>query len=340
MDSVTSTEFGAPMAELACSSGIVPEGVLNGAEPVVLRGLVAHWPIVHAANESNRAAVDYLTRFYNGKPVNAFLATPEANGRIFYNETVDGFNFAQSQVYLDDALNKIIDVADQPNQPTYYVGSLEIPQHLPGFDAENALDLGQTSVREGIWLGNQSVVAPHFDFPDNIACCIIGERTFTLFPPEQQANLYVGPLDFTPAGQPISMVDMNNPDLDRFPRFAEAMNAAITVTLKPGDAIFVPSMWWHSVASKSALNGLVNYWWRSTPAYLGVPTNALLHAILSIKYLPKEQREAWQALFNHYVFEQPDDMYDHLPAPVKQKQNQMSELTARKLKALLSSKLK
>lgn len=337
---MTNTEFGTPIAEIECSSGVIPEAVTSAAEPVVFRGLVSHWPLVKAANESNQVAANYLKGFYNGKPVNAFLAMPEAKGRIFYNEAVDGFNFAQSQVYLDNALNKLVEIADQPNQPTYYVGSLEIPQHLPGFGAENSLDLGQDSVREGIWLGNQSVIAPHFDFPDNVACCVIGERKFTLFPPEQQANLYVGPLDFTPAGQPISMVDINNPDLAKHPRFARAMTAALTATLKPGDAIFIPSMWWHSVASKSALNGLVNYWWRSTPGHLGVPTNALLHAILSIKYLPKEQREAWQGLFNHYVFEQPDDMYDHLPEQVKQKQNQMSELTARKLKALLSSKLK
>ena len=334
------TDFGTPINEIDCSSGEIPDSVYGAPKPVVLRGLVGNWPLVQAANGSDQAAADYLKTFYNGKPVNAFLAMPEAKGRIFYNDKVNGFNFAQSQVYLDDALNKIVEIADQPDQPTYYVGSLEIPQHLPGFGNHNTLDLGQRSAREGIWLGNQSVIAPHFDFPDNIACCVIGERKFILFPPEQHENLYVGPLDFTPAGQPISMVDVNNPDLQAFPRFQHAMDAALTATLTPGDAIFIPSMWWHCVQSLSALNGLVNYWWRETPNYLGVPTNALLHAIMSIKYLPKAQRKAWQTLFNHYVFEQPDDMYDHLPDDVKQKQTQLNDVTARKLRAQLASKLK
>ena len=44
---------------------------------------------------------------------------------------------------------------------------------------------------------------------------VAGRRRFTLFPPEQVANLYIGPLDLTPAGQPVSLVDQAQPDLVR-----------------------------------------------------------------------------------------------------------------------------
>jgi hypothetical protein len=332
--------YGTPIEEIHCSLSVIPQHIYAADTPFILRGLVADWPIVKTSADSDQAVVDYLKTFYNGQPVSAFMAMPEASGRIFYNESLDGFNFVQSEVYLDDALNKIIEIADQPSQPTYYVGSLEIKNHLPGFSEQNKLDLERSDIRESIWLGNQSVVAPHFDFPDNLACCVAGERRFTLFPPEQQQNLYIGPLDFTPAGQPISMVDINHPDLKKHPRFEYAMCSAKTATLKPGDAIFIPSMWWHSVESLGALNGLVNYWWRDTPSYLGVPNNALLHAIMSIKHLPKRQREAWQNIFNNYVFDQPEDMYDHLPDQVKQKQATMNETTAHKLRTQLINKLK
>ncbi|AEP31318.1 cupin-like domain-containing protein [Brumicola nitratireducens] len=329
-----------PIQELQCSPSCIPEQIYSSNQPVVLRGLVSEWPLVKKSLVSNQSAVAYLNQFYNGQAVNAFMAKPEANGRIFYNESVDGFNFVQSKVYLDDMLEKLLDISEQTAQATYYVGSLAIEQHLPRFAHENRLVLEQDLLSQSIWLGNRSVIAPHFDFPDNLACCVIGERKFTLFPPEQQENLYIGPLDFTPAGQPISMVNIQEPDLQTYPKFANAMLSAKTTILAPGDAIFIPSMWWHSVESLSALNGLVNYWWRNTPAYLGVPTNALLHAMLSIRHLPKSQREAWQNMFNNYVFDPPSDIYEHLPDQVRQKQSDMTEIIAHKIRAHLITKLK
>ncbi len=64
-----------------------------------------------------------------------------------------------------------------------------------------------------IWIGNATHVAPHYDISDNAAVFALGRRRFTLFPPAQTPNLYVGPLDITIAGQPVSMVDIRDPDL-------------------------------------------------------------------------------------------------------------------------------
>lgn len=332
--------YGTAIQEVMCSPSILPEHIYSLTEPTVLRGLVSNWPLVKQSLISNNSVVDYITKSYNGEPVTAFMAKPESNGRIFYNDKLDGFNFVQSKVYLDDALNKIIKISEHLNPPTYYLGSLETKTCLNKLAQENHLTLNYSDARQSIWLGNRSVIAPHYDFPDNLACCVIGERKFTLFPPEQQSNLYVGPIDFTPAGQPISMVNIQQPDLNRYPKFEKAMQSARTATLQPGDAIFIPSMWWHSVESLSTLNGLVNYWWRTTPNYLGVPSHSLLHAILSIKYLPKEQRAAWKNIFNDYVFDQPEDFYNHLPKHIKHQQSNITDLTAHKIRAHLINKLK
>jgi hypothetical protein len=333
-------KFGNPIPEIQCSSSAIPEQIYSSNVPVVLRDLVSDWTLVRKAKESTQSAVDYLKALYNKKPVNAFMALPEEDGRIFYNKSVDGFNFVQANVYLDEVLDKIQDIAELSDQPTYYIGSLEINQHLPAFCEENSVELKHSNTRKSIWLGNQSRIAPHYDFPDNLACCVIGQRKFTLFPPEQHRNLYVGPLDFTPAGQPISMVDIKYPDLTAFPRFEQAMQVAQSTILHPGDAIFIPSMWWHSVESLSALNGLVNFWWRDTPAFMGDPFNALLHSMLSIRELPLNQRKAWQNLFNNYIFEPQDDMYDHLPENVKKAQKTLNAVTSRKVRAQLINKLK
>src|SRR5690625_7659936 len=86
------------------------------------------------------------------------------------------------------------------------------------FARENHCDLvGSTAVAR-IWVGNAATVSTHYDLLDNIVCVVSGRRRFTLFPPEQLTNLYVGPLDFTLSGQPVSMVNLQDPDFDRLDR--------------------------------------------------------------------------------------------------------------------------
>jgi hypothetical protein len=277
--------------------------ILRSTEPLVLRGLVAGWPLVRAGLESAQAAQAYLRRFYGGAPVVAMLGAPDINGRFFYNDDLSGFNFAQARATLGAVLEELEGHRHTARPPAIYVGATTVDTCLPGLRRENDLPLGARDALASIWIGNRTRIAAHYDLPDNLACVAAGHRRFTLFPPEQLANLYVGPLDFTPAGQAISMVDFARPDLERFPRFADALAHAQVAELGPGDALFIPSMWWHHVEALDHFNVLVNYWWRQSPDYMDTPTNALMHAIMSVRDLPVEQRRAWQELFRHYVFE-------------------------------------
>ena len=147
-------------------------------------------------------------------------------------------------------------------------------------------------------------------------------------------------LDRTPAGQAISLVDLANPDLERFPKFEKALAAACTHELEPGDAIFIPSMWWHNVESLSPFNMLVNYWWFSTPEEMGAPMDALMHAILSVREIPEPQRTLWKALFDRYVFDADESVYAHIPEPGRGCLAPLDTATAQKLRAYLASRLK
>lgn len=109
------------------------------------------------------------------------------------------------------------------------------------------------------------------------------------------------------------MVDFADPDFITYPRFRNALAHAQVADLAPGDAIFVPSLWWHHVEGLSSFNVLVNYWWRDVPAFLGKPEDALFHAILSLRDLPQTDKDRWRALFDHYVFANGAEMTDHLP---------------------------
>jgi hypothetical protein len=282
--------------------------------PKVIRGLVADWPMVSAARDSADAAVAHLKQFDHGTlPVSATTAPPEAKGRIFYNADMSGFNFRREQIALKVVLDTLLKYRGTPEPPTIYVASTTLDSFLPGFRQHNPLALGVDEPLASIWIGNRSRIAAHHDVPDNLACVAAGRRRVTLFPPDQIGNLYVGPLDFTPAGQAVSLVDFAEPDLDRFPRFARAMASAQVAELGPGDAVFIPSLWWHHMEGLDDFNVLVNYWWRPVPAWMDPPMNALMLSLLALRGLPPAQRRNWQALFDHYVFAAGGDTTAHIP---------------------------
>jgi hypothetical protein len=318
-----------------CEPGDIPAHVFESDVPVVLKGLVADWPAVKACDESPETAARYLSGFWSDRPVNVLVSDGRNKGRFFYNEDCTGFNFAGGSAPLPLVFRKLAEQPDDETAQTIYVGCASVDQSLPGFRKDNHLSVPRSDVAVNAWLGNKSRISAHFDFPDNIACVVAGRRRFTLFPPEQIDNLYIGPLDMTPAGQAISLVDLADPDLDRFPKFEEALRFARTCELQPGDAIFIPSMWWHHVESLSRFNMLVNYWWCSTPAVMGAPMDALMHAILSIREIPEPQRKVWKALFDRYVFSPGDSVYSHIPEPGRGCLAPLDNAAAQKLRAYL-----
>jgi hypothetical protein len=108
------------------------------------------------------------------------------------------------------------------------------------------------------------------------------------------------------------MVRIDAPDFEKFPRFRAAWAAAQIADLEPGDALFIPYMWWHHVESREKFNVLVNYWWDDTPAWQGSPFWVLMHAILSVRDLPPEHREIWRRAFEHFVFSGGEAALTHL----------------------------
>lgn len=326
--------------EIDSASGVGwRRAVANREEPLVLRGLVAQWPLVQAALRSDAAALEYLRRYYRNATVGAWFGPPAIRGRFFYNEEFSGFNFEGRMVKLDQVLDELERHRADPEPPAVYVGSTTIDTCLPGLRAENDVGDVPPETLASIWLGNRTRIAAHFDMPDNLACVTVGRRRFMLFEPGELPNLYAGPLEFTPAGQQISLVDIVNPDLDRHPRFAGALGRARVAELGAGDALYIPGMWWHHVEALEPVNVLINYWWQGTPAYLDAPVNALLHAILSVRALPAAQRAAWRGFFDHYVFNAGDSAAEHIPPRGQGVLGPIDEPRARALRALLLKKL-
>lgn len=322
-----------------CRPDDIPAFVFTSTEPIVLKGLVANWTATQAGRVSTKKARDYLAQFYTNLPVTAAVGKPEINGRIFYNEDFSGFNYQSRQVDLIKFIDQVHQHSEDSEPPTLYVASTLIDKWLPGLGVENCLSVPHDKPLVSIWLGNKSTIPAHFDLPDNIACCVVGKRRFTLFPPEQLSNLYPGPLEFAPGGQSISLVDFQNPDFDKYPNFRQALECAQVAELEAGDAIFIPSMWWHYVEALASFNVLINYWWRQSPAYMSTPMNTLYHGLLTIRDLPPAQKRAWQGIFEHYVFNNNQECSDYIPENGRGFLSPINEDSARKIRSLLLNKL-
>ncbi len=285
--------------------------------PAVLRGLLKDWPAVQAGSQSASSVVDYLKPFDSGAAVTAAVSPPEANGRFFYTDDFHGFNFGSKSVSVSAALDSFLSLAGDPQPPGIALQALNVPDILPAFLEDNANPLLDSHIAPRMWVSNRSIIATHFDNNFNIAGVVSGRRRFTVFPPEQLTNLYLGPLLKTPGGTPISIVDLRDPDYEKFPKFREALESAEEAVLEPGDAIYIPILWWHGVESLEPLNILVNYWWNDVvPAY-HKPILALIHTVALMSDLPADQREVWHEFFNVFAFRTEGDPAAHLPADLR-----------------------
>jgi hypothetical protein len=319
------------------------EEVVSRYEPAVLRGLVAAWPAVKAARRSHADFVRYLTAFDSGTPVDAILMPPQARGRIAYNEGMNGVNFAHRRLPVSAIVEQLSRYALFDEPPSVAVQSAPIPECLPGFAAENRLAILDETVMPRIWLGNRVTVPAHVDESSNVACVVAGRRRFTLFPPEQVSNLYIGPLDYAPTGAAMSVAQVAEPDFERFPRLREALAAAYVAELAPGDALFIPILWWHHVESlDQQLNVLVNYWWQGTIGAVERTESGLdcmLHSLLNVGPLPVEVRKAWASLYQHFVFDASDERFAHIAEHRRGVLGTMSREARQRVRNMLAAKL-
>ncbi|MGN2244422.1 cupin-like domain-containing protein [Frateuria sp. GZRR33] len=289
--------------------------LMSRGRPLVIRGLVRDWPLVRLAGTSDTAFAERLAALDSGQPVDTLLMPPEAEGLVGYNAALDGFNYEHYRIPLTLGLQRLASYSRVDRPPGLAIQSAPIATCAPGFLEHHALPLLEGQVQPRLWIGNRVTTPTHFDSQHNIACVVCGRRRFTLFPPEQLPNLYIGPLDFAPTSAMIGMARPDRPDDPRFPRLKQALAAAQVAELGPGDAIYMPPLWWHHVESLERLNALVNYWWLSVDEQgytTGHALSALFHGILAYRGLPPAERAGWKRLLEHYAFGDGDPL-EHIP---------------------------
>lgn len=235
--------------------------ILPKARPAVLRGVARHWPMVLAALREPQTCMDLLAANANDSRADVLRADPEEEGRFHYRADGQSLNFIRGSGNIAGLIAGLRGEQKSARPYAMVAQGLVADRYIPGFSKAQPMPLVPASAEPRLWIGNAAIVATHNDPIENVAVVGAGRRRFTLFPPEAEPDLYMGPKHPTPAGTPVSMVHVTAPDLDRFPLFANALERAQQAELSPGDAIFIPRDWFHHVEALERFNMLVNYWW-------------------------------------------------------------------------------
>lgn len=109
-----------------------------------------------------------------------------------------------------------------------------------------------------LWIGiggNKSNL--HFDPEENLLAVIQGSKKIILFSSDQTKLLYQNKKN--KINLLHSMVNIFNFDDTQFPLMRKAKYYETEV--KKGEALYLPSGWWHAVESSNELNIAVNLWW-------------------------------------------------------------------------------
>lgn len=318
------------------------QDVVPAAQPVIFRGLARDWTAVGKGRAGASELIEYLLGFDQGRELETFIGSPDIQGRFFHDEARTGFNFEKRSMPFAAFLADLLAEQEADSPRSMYAGAVNLPKHLPGLYPELPLPLLDhgTDILASLWIGGQSRTAAHWDLPQNFACVLSGRRRFTAYPPKAIKGMYMGSFDFTLAGRAISLVDFDDPDLDAHPAFAEIAPLGQTVVMEPGDVLYLPSLWLHMVETEAPFGAMVNFWWRDGPEHLVTPQFTMLHAMLTLKGLPKNELAAWKCLFDHFIFEENGDPFAHLPNAAKGIFGDLSQAQLQNLRQFLINTLR
>ncbi len=316
---------------------IVPANV-----PCIMRGQTARWPVVAHGLSGAESLCSYLIAHASPKPAELWVGKPHQHGRFNYTPDFKDVNFERKLACIADICALLLRCRAEADPPALFAGAVYAPDCLPDLIAKLPMPLLSAAQERltSLWIGNRSRTAAHWDRPGNLACPIAGPRYFLMFPPVAIADLYIGPIDFTLAGQPMSLVDCENPDFINHPRFAQALDIAQLAVVEPGDALYIPPLWFHYVLSPSDLGAQINFWWIDGDSQRPGPLNALLFGLLTLRDLPAHERRAWRSFFDHYIFEASAETISYLPPDARGVLGKLTKDDQRALQHFLTAQLK
>ncbi|XP_056390100.1 tRNA wybutosine-synthesizing protein 5 isoform X2 [Hyla sarda] len=96
----------------------------------------------------------------------------------------------------------------------------------------------------------------HYDVMDNVLIQVTGTKRVVLYSPRDAPYLYL-------SGDKSEVLDVDTPDLVKYPLFAQARR--YECTLHAGDVLFIPALWFHNTVAEEFGVG-VNVFWKHLPS--------------------------------------------------------------------------
>ncbi|KAM9843707.1 lysine-specific demethylase 8 isoform 1-T3 [Aulostomus maculatus] len=221
-------------------------------KPVILEGVIDHWP---ALNE-HPWSLEYL------RSVAGCRTVPVEVGSRYTDE-----EWSQKLLTLNEFIDRyILHRSENSKDEVEAVGYLaqhqlfdQIPElkddiRLPDYCCLGEGDEDEITVNA--WFGPGGTVSPlHQDPQQNFLAQVVGSKYIRLYSPKDGDKLYPHQSELL---HNTSQVEVENPDVERFPEFAKA--PYLECVLQPGEVLFIPVKHWHYVRSLE-LSFSVSFWW-------------------------------------------------------------------------------
>lgn len=200
-----------------------------GRRPVVLTGMTEGW-------RARRWTPRYFAETFGDAEVYAELGST-VTGAV--DETID---IDHRRVRLDRLIEEIEAGVPGCGYLSVYPIFVQFPALREHVDFPR-FGWADSPVFNDFFLGPAGIVAPlHYDTMSSLFCQLYGTKSFTMIAPRHHDACY-------PTNEcwldGYSEVDVRDPDLSRFPRFAGIPTTE--VVLEPGHMLYVPPGWWHIV---------------------------------------------------------------------------------------------
>lgn len=207
---------------------------IRGCRPVVLTDVARDWPAMKRWSPK-----DLQTRF-------GHLEVEIQDGRAADPKFEENKMEHRRTVRLGEFVDRV--VAGGPTNDYYMTANNEVlrrPEFAPLLrdigSMPPACDRAVLADRSSFWFGPGGTNTPlHHDTIMLFHTQVVGRKRWRFISPLDTPKLYNYNNVFSP-------IDIDRPDLSRFPLFADVK--VLEVVVEPGETVFLPLAWWHQVSS-------------------------------------------------------------------------------------------